>query len=479
MAQQLFFSRDSQMFLEIGTSVWKIPVLEGFSFSQATNTSEVTLAEMESTGGVSRRGRRAFNDSLAPVDFSFSTYIRPFKAAVSPSAAGSADAAAEVHAVEEALWALFSGPADYSASDDRFGGDPAATPNVNQINPGTTVSTIRFTESNVSALGPDDGANLYFELGDASKICYKLAKVALSEASIDFDIDGVAQINWTGFAESIENVAKDLSLASATSSSVTVTISDTGSLNSIDVADIDRRIAGTAAAGLLADQYVAARTSATVFSLSTSDSIAATDANAAATVLTLLGPRATIYEGTTATNNFIRNRLTKVFITVNDDPVNALEASYTLTLTGGNITLSNNITYLTPEELGIVNIPIGHVTGGRTFGGSMTCYLTEETSGSSAVSASRDFFEDLISENQRKEVTNDFKLTFLIGGGADETDGGLADPGLQVSFSHCHVAIPTHAVEDIITLETTFMALPSTIDLADEVTMKYKGPTPA
>jgi hypothetical protein len=461
MAQQLYFSRDSQMFLEIGTSVWKIPVLEGFSFSQATNTSEVTLAEMESTAGVSKRGRRAFNDSLAPVDFSFSTYIRPFKSAgVDNGAGGSADDDLEVHAVEEALWALFSGPAAYVTGTDLF---------TNQITPGTTVSTLLFTASNTATLGPDAGANLYFELGDASKICYKLAKVAINEASIDFDIDGVAQINWSGFAESIENVAKDLTLAAATTTDATVTISGVA----IDTDDVDRRIAGTALSGLKADQYVASRTSATVFELAESDSILNS------TVLTLLGPRATIYEGTTATNNFIRNRLTKVFITVNDDPAEALEASYSLTLTGGNITLSNNITYLTPEELGVVNIPIGHVTGGRTIGGSMTCYLTEETSGSSATSASRDFFEDLISASQRTQVTNDFKLTFLIGGGTDITDGGLADPGLQVDFAHCHVAIPTHGIEDILTLETTFMALPSTIDLADEVVMKYKGPTPA
>ena len=142
MAQQLYFSRDSQMFLEIGSSVWKIPVLEGFSFSQATNTSEITLAEMEAGDGTSRRGRRAFNDSLAPVDFSFSTYIRPFTAAAG-SATGTADTAAKVHAVEEALWALFGGRATYSSY--------AFT---NQITPGTTVSDMVFTDSNRSTLGP-------------------------------------------------------------------------------------------------------------------------------------------------------------------------------------------------------------------------------------------------------------------------------------------------------------------------------------
>ena len=108
MAQQLYFSRDTKMFLEFQDYIWTIPVLDGFSFSQATNSTEVTLNEMESTGGISRRGRRAFNDSLAPGEWSFSTYVRPFTAA-SGSAAGTADSAAEVHAVEEVLWASMFG----------------------------------------------------------------------------------------------------------------------------------------------------------------------------------------------------------------------------------------------------------------------------------------------------------------------------------------------------------------------------------
>ena len=110
MAQQLYFSRDSKMYIEFDGYVWEVPVLDGFSFSQATNSSEITLAEMESAGGVSRRGRRAFNDSLAPGEWSFSTYVRPFKAAggttYSDANAGRADDTAQVHAVEELLWAL-------------------------------------------------------------------------------------------------------------------------------------------------------------------------------------------------------------------------------------------------------------------------------------------------------------------------------------------------------------------------------------
>ena len=92
MAQQLYFSRDTRMFVQFRNTtdntenaadlgkgaLWEIPVLDGYSFSQTTNTSEITLAEMESTAGISRRGRRMFTDSLAPAEFSFSTYVRPF-----------------------------------------------------------------------------------------------------------------------------------------------------------------------------------------------------------------------------------------------------------------------------------------------------------------------------------------------------------------------------------------------------------------
>lgn len=84
MANDLFFSRDTRVVVSDGTVGWEIPVLDGFSFSQATNTSEITLAEMSSAaaGNASRRGRRMFNDSYAPAEWSFSTYARPLKSVV-------------------------------------------------------------------------------------------------------------------------------------------------------------------------------------------------------------------------------------------------------------------------------------------------------------------------------------------------------------------------------------------------------------
>ena len=70
---------------------------------------------MESTKGISRRGRRMFTDSLAPAEWSFSTYIRPFKSKSSPGTGiKTADAATDVHSVEEVLWAAMAGADVYN-----------------------------------------------------------------------------------------------------------------------------------------------------------------------------------------------------------------------------------------------------------------------------------------------------------------------------------------------------------------------------
>ena len=71
MAQFLYFSRDTKLYAEFNGTVFNIPVLDGYSFSQATNATEITLNEMEASGGGSRRGRRAFNASLAPGECPF------------------------------------------------------------------------------------------------------------------------------------------------------------------------------------------------------------------------------------------------------------------------------------------------------------------------------------------------------------------------------------------------------------------------
>ena len=68
---------------------------------------------------LSRRGRRAFNDSLAPGEWSFSTYVRPFTSAGSGTGTADDNGKAEVqqkYTVEEILWALMAGADNYDVS---------------------------------------------------------------------------------------------------------------------------------------------------------------------------------------------------------------------------------------------------------------------------------------------------------------------------------------------------------------------------
>ena len=412
------------MFLEFDSFVWEIPVLDGFSFSQATNSSEITLNEMESSAGVSRRGRRAFNDSLAPGEWSFSTYVRPFTAAGAAQGTGSADPAAEVHAVEEVLWALMAGADNYGSAAYDKGGSAVLTP-------GGSNMTVGFGQSNVAQLST---FNLYFVLGDANRTVMKLDGCVVGEASIDFDIDGIATIAWSGNAANVVDF---------TGSTITATSAPAFNATTAD---------GT--------------------TIAVGDVFLDSDNGHKLQIVTVkpgsgnvtLGSY--VNEAITSTSNFIRNRLTVLTVTPttqdpDSDSVNELESSYSLTLTGGNVTISNNITFIVPEELGIVNVPIGHVTGTRNVSGSFTCYLTEDTG---TTNASRDFFEDLRSITN--VVTNSFGLVFKI--------GGATGTGLELNMATSHVEIPTHSIEDVISLETNFQALPSTIDGTNEVALTYR-----
>ena len=394
MAAQFYFSRDTKVYLTPAGSTavaWEIPVLDGFSFSQATNTSEITLAEASSGTNKSRRSRQMFTDSYAPAEWSFSTYMRPFGAVPAGSDTTLWEPSSSIsgnpqHAVEEALWAFFVGASTFTLGN----GSTASAWNDGITNSDTTM-VVDWTASELSALTEFD---LYFELGGATSgndVCYKIANCAVNEASIDFDIDGIATIAWSGFGKLITE-------------------------------------SGTATPSFTAE----------------------------------------ITEGTTTTSNFIRNRLTNLGITAADTSTfpGAGSGVYNLVLTGGNITISNNLTYLTPETLGTVNQPLGNVTGTRTISGNFTCYL-DHTAGASA-----DLFEDLIEATS--VITNSFDLTFGIGGASSVT------PSVQIELPKCHFEVPAHSMDDIISLETNFHALPANLDPgtgADnyEIKVTYKG----
>ena len=519
MAQQLYFSRDSKLYIEFDSKVWEIPVLDGFSFSQSTNTSDITLAEMQGADGISRRGRRLFTDSLAPAEWSFSTYVRPFYTGT------------EHHAVEEVLWAVMagadkfgtvssagsidalalttdtatdrdqgvyvvdsddttysgsagtgatfqisvnslgtanaveivSGGTDYTGAETFTipaslvgGGTGTLTVTITTVDTGSSNAfyrnanvdansdfgefvsmptdannTVNFGQSNRSVLAT---CNLFFvmETSTAKPMVYKLENAQINEASIDFDVDGIATINWSGFAKNVI----DKQSAGDVISNTTAFASQAGTLNQVHLkTDSDMQ-----------------------FSLFTSDG-------------TGTGSTA-IDAGVDSTANFIRNRLTQCIVSTTDTAAFP-SGDYSLTLTGGNVTISNNITYLVPEELGNVNLPIEGVTGGRAVTGNFTCYLTLDTAGADRGS-SVDLFNNMTTAGQGLDkVVNDFQVTFQIGGASTDT------PRLYITMPKVHIDVPVHSVEDVISVETGFGAYTNDFDKADEFVLTYYGDTSA
>lgn len=403
-----FFSRDTKVFMKwsvdgttANTALYEIPVLDGFSFSQGTNTTEVTLNEAAGASGYSKRGRAMFTDSFAPAEWSFSTYMRP-----TTSAAGSYAADAGLHAgaskkfaVEGPLWAAM-GAEDYQKAVGESGTfDPAAhEPNA-----------FDFANSNKVTIGvfdlffvlgaSKDSEGTTFTTGSDGVTVYKLADCSVGSATIDFDIDGIAQVAWSGNGKTIEEAAS--------------LVTDGG---------------GETTIGL-------------------------------------------INEGVSSTSNYIRQKLTDLTITYDASETTGTTGSlgdsditFDVTLTGGSISIENNLNYLTPETLGSVNTPLGHVTGTRSVSGNFTCYLNDVSNGS------LDLFEKL--QESRGVITNAFALTFGIGGGS-------STPRCSVALPKAHLELPSHSIEDVVSVDVAFHGLASDMSSAtaanatNEVSVTY------
>lgn len=637
MADQLYFSRDTRVLIRLSgqSHAFEIPVLDGYSFSQATNSSEITLNEMADSDGNSRRARQMFNDSLAPAEWSFSTYAQPFYSA-----------SADQTAVEAPLWALLAGAATYDSANKQY--KDGANVYAQEVTDTIDKWKLEFTQSNKTTLGT---ADIFFIMGAVNPgtndtiLAYKLEDCCVNEASLDFDMEGLATINWSGFGKQIKEVDvpkganaaaagagansvwfdtddKTLNYVNTSSVSANVTkvesnnfiknrltkltastgtsgstLNSTSLLSSdasrdVDEGDADFQLDGqnlqtdqditggspaeggntadrltmtstqSGQHGILLDMASGTANSTALAANSTQFMYSAYFKPAGNTryvalqlrqigsyaprhnrgVVVDLQTRTSLNWNPTSTLNGNTGSQSSTNINVTDagngwtrvsfhntappvsesanagkqflafyfavsapnltNPAGPLSSSkdsgdgidiagimvqpatagttphafaaagetytgsssnyvaYDVTVTGGSININNNITYLTPETVGEVNVPLGHVTGTRNVSGSFNCYINQETNGSA------DLFKNL---TDSIEVTNDFDLTFGIG------DGGTGNntPRIEMELPNCHFEIPTHSIEDVISLETTFNALPSNIDGKDELTVKY------
>ena len=151
----------------------------------------------------------------------------------------------------------------------------------------------------------------------------------------------------------------------------------------------------------------------------------------------------------TIQGSYIKNKLTILKIKDMDTG-----KAYDIPITGGSFTINNNITYLTPNIMSRVNIPIGSFTGAFELTGSLTAYLNDKALGS------MDLYKDLA---KTLKVVNRFEIALVLGGEYDDER-----PAAVLVAKQAHVNIPTIETDDVLGTSVEFKAIPTDLDTGDE-----------
>jgi len=140
--------------------------------------------------------------------------------------------------------------------------------------------------------------------------------------------------------------------------------------------------------------------------------------------------------------------------------------TYTIPITGGSLSINNNLTYLTPANLGVVNQPITYFTGTRAITSNVTAYLKTGTNESSTLLAN-------VLAASNTNVDNMFAITLSLGGQS-------ATDRVDIAMPTAMLTIPTITSGPIIS--TTINMVPQAynsgsgsydLTATNELTIKY------
>lgn len=339
------------------TNTWRVEVMNGFSYSQNTTTETVTLNE---AGETPVRGQRSFNTALDPVEFSMSTYIRP-----AYIDSGSTDT---ITAAEKVLWNAMMGNGALGSG---------AWVETAGVSPTTVCSFSGSNKHQLQAFG------LVIVLDNTA---YFIDNCALDTATIDFGLDAIAMVAWTGRGTRLRSTETIPTLVAGT-----------------NFADVP------------------------------------------------------------ATSRFIANKLSTTTVKAG---ITGTGDTYIVPLTGGSLTISNNLTYLIPEVLGTVNMPVTYFTGTRAVSGELTAYLRS----SATEKLTSELQTDILATSATAQETK-FSIKVEVGGITNTHRVEFDMPAVMLQ-------VPTVSTDQVVTTTIGFTAQGSTsgnydITAANELAVKY------
>jgi hypothetical protein len=455
-------------------NTWEIQVLDGFSFSQGTNTANIQINE---AGVAPIRGQRAFNTALNPVEISFSTYIRPRLASNQSTAE------------ERVLWNALMGDVGIegtiqngaTVSGTTLGGTPATT----ITRAAATASLCTVSGSALTTLTVGGIYNISGLTGTNAPVANTPIKVASSTSSVlTFDYltapdasltTTLTNVTVSAAVKFTRSAWQEYPTATGVTTSygqVTSAVSNKNQLQALGfifIVDgttytIDNCALDQAQIDFGLDAIAMIAWNAKGTKLNQLATAVALDASANPVLSGGLAGTAT---GKVTTANYITNKLSTVTLQSNLGGISG--TAYSVVLTGGSISIANNINYVTPNNIGTLNLPIGYYTGTRSVSGTMNAYLRTGTGNPTAT-----LLQDILTASTTATDTK-YRLQIEVGGSTNGTRVELNMPGAMIG-------IPSVDIADVVSTAITFNAQSTATAIAgntydientNDVTVRY------
>ena len=429
MATQINLQRNSEVFYSTvdlnggaaatamsAANTWKVEIMAGFAFSQASATQDITTLE---SGTTPDRSTQRFNTAVNPVEWNFQTYLRPTGIQEGIQGASGSFTGNVKPLCDWFLWqALVSNQSPASGATN----EKSAWENGGVLRTRTHVK-IANAQASTTNFPTATENHIYMKLDN---VFYQIVNAAVNEAAVDAAIDGIALTTWTGMGTKLVTLTDDVATPAAHARDRAVLVFG----------------------GILAN-------GTTVTSNASSNVVAASHLHAPATVGSISCAKwdKHIVNTTETTASFIKNRLSQL-------EIQYVANAYNFPVTAMSFNYTNNTTYLTPEELASLNTPIGQFTGSKTITGSISAYL-RAGSDSDKNDSSR-FLKGLVADT-RTSVASVSSANLIVGGNtAPYVNFGM--PAVQFNF-------PTDAIEDVIGITAEFLAQEKVKGTGDELSI--------
>lgn len=159
------------------------------------------------------------------------------------------------------------------------------------------------------------------------------------------------------------------------------------------------------------------------------------------------------------TARYIANKLTTLSLAYSG-------TTYNIPITGGNITLANNLTYLTPANLATVNLPITYFTGTRSITGTLNAYLRSGSGNTAPLLTA-------LLANSATEIEPKADIEINLG-------GSTATTRVTIDVPTALLQIPTVNTEQVISTQINFTGQSASggnfdITQANEITITYRA----